>query len=220
MEKIVDYFMTPVSPFVYLGHARFREICAKHQAKINLRVMDLGKVFPVSGGLALKDRPPQRRAYRMMELKRWRDLLGMPLTLEPKHFPVPAEPAATLILAVLERHGTTAALDIAGDCGRAVWAEERNISDASVLAEIVSARKLDAGCTAGARTLGRSRGALRPAFAGGDHAQCVRRTDVHLSGRALLGAGSPRVSRSALGAVTRRAAFFAVCPRGLEPRFR
>ena len=144
MEKIVDYFMTPVSPFTYLGHARLREICAKHQAKINLRVMDLGKVFPVSGGLALKDRAPQRRAYRMMELKRWRDFLSVPLTLEPKHFPVPAEPAATLILAVLERHGTAAALDIAGDCGRAIWAEERNISDASVLAEIVRARKLDA----------------------------------------------------------------------------
>ena len=89
MDKTVDYFMTPISPFVYMGHARFREICAKHQAKINLRVMDLGKVFPVSGGLALKDRPPQRRAYRMMELKRWRDHLGIPLTLEPKHFPVP-----------------------------------------------------------------------------------------------------------------------------------
>jgi 2-hydroxychromene-2-carboxylate isomerase len=144
MEKIVDYFMTPVSPFVYLGHARFREICARHQAKIHLRVMDLGKVFPVSGGLPLKDRPPQRRAYRMMELRRWRDFLRVPLTLEPKHFPVPAEPAATLILAVLEHHGTTAALDVAGDCGRAVWAEERDISDASVLAAIVSARQLDA----------------------------------------------------------------------------
>lgn len=144
MEKTVDYFMTPVSPFTYLGHARLREICARHQAKINLRVMDLGKVFPVSGGLALKDRAPQRRAYRMMELKRWRDFLGVPLTLEPKHFPVPAEPAATLILAVLERHGTSAALDIAGDCGRAIWAEERNVSDATVLAEIAKARKLDA----------------------------------------------------------------------------
>jgi 2-hydroxychromene-2-carboxylate isomerase len=144
MTKTVDYFMTPVSPFVYLGHARFREICAKHQAKIQLRVMDLGKVFPASGGLALKDRPPQRRAYRMMELKRWRDFLGTPLTLEPKHFPVPAEPAATLILAVLEQHGTETALDVAGDCGRAVWAEERNISEAGVLEEIVNARQLDA----------------------------------------------------------------------------
>ena len=51
MEKIVDYFMTPVSPFVYLGHTRFREICARHHARIHLRVMDLGKVFPVSGGM-------------------------------------------------------------------------------------------------------------------------------------------------------------------------
>ena len=144
MNKTVDYFMTPVSPFVYMGHARFREICAKHQAKINLRVMDLGKVFPASGGLPLKDRPQQRRAYRMMELKRWRDFLGVPLNPEPKHFPVPAEPAATLILAVLERHGTSAALDVAGDCGRAVWAEERNLGEASVLAEIAGARQLDA----------------------------------------------------------------------------
>ncbi|MBA2549243.1 MAG: 2-hydroxychromene-2-carboxylate isomerase [Burkholderiaceae bacterium] len=142
MDKTVEYFMTPVSPFTYLGHARLREICARHQAKINLHVMDLGKVFPVSGGLALKDRPAQRRAYRMMELKRWRDLLGLPLTLEPKHFPVPAEPAATLILAVLEHHGVSAALDIAGDCARAVWAEERNVSEPEVLAEILAARRL------------------------------------------------------------------------------
>jgi 2-hydroxychromene-2-carboxylate isomerase len=153
MDKTVDYFMTPVSPFVYLGHARFRQICAKHQAKINLRVMDLGKVFPASGGLALKDRPPQRRGYRMMELRRWRDFLHVPLTLEPKHFPVPAEPAATLILAVLEQHGIETALDIAGDCGRAVWAEERNISDADVLQEIAQGRKLDAaGLLAHARS--------------------------------------------------------------------
>lgn len=144
MNKTVDYFTNPVSPFVYLGHARFREICAKHQAKINLRVMDLGKVFPASGGLALKDRPPQRRAYRMMELKRWRDFLGVPLTLEPKHFPVPAEPAATLILAVLERHGTSTALDIAGDCSHAIWAEERDISESATLAAIASVRQLDA----------------------------------------------------------------------------
>ena len=33
MDKTVDYFMTPVSPFAYLGHARLREICAKHQAR-------------------------------------------------------------------------------------------------------------------------------------------------------------------------------------------
>jgi 2-hydroxychromene-2-carboxylate isomerase len=144
MAKNIDYYMTPTSPFTYMGHDRFREIAARNGAKINLRVMDLGKVFPASGGLALKDRPPQRRAYRMMELKRWREFLGVPLTLEPKFFPVSAEPAATAILAVLERHGTNAALDVAGDLLRAIWTEEKNISEAETLAAVLKARQLEA----------------------------------------------------------------------------
>jgi 2-hydroxychromene-2-carboxylate isomerase len=144
MAKTVDYYMTPVSPFTYMGHERLRQIAARNGAQIHLRVMDLGKVFPASGGLALKDRPPQRRAYRMMELKRWRDFLGIPLTLEPKFFPVPAEPAATAILAVLERHGTSVALDVAGDLLRSIWAEEKNISEPETLAAILKARQLDA----------------------------------------------------------------------------
>ncbi len=145
MPKVVDYFMTPVSPWTYLGHERFRAICRQHDAQIHLRVMDLGKVFPASGGLALKDRAPQRRAYRLVELKRWREALGIPLTIEPKFFPVPAEAAATAVLAVLERHGTETALDVAHDFMRATWAEERNIADAGTLADILTARGLDAG---------------------------------------------------------------------------
>jgi 2-hydroxychromene-2-carboxylate isomerase len=144
MAKSLDYYMTPVSPFTYMGHDRLRQIAVRHGAQIHLRVMDLGKVFPASGGLALKDRPPQRRAYRMMELKRWRDFLGVPLTLEPKFFPVPAEPAATAILAVLERHGNSVALDVAGDLLRAIWAEEKNISEPETLAATLKARQLEA----------------------------------------------------------------------------
>ena len=144
MSATVDYYMTPVSPFTYMGHDRLREICRRHGARINLRVMDLGKVFPASGGLPLKDRPPQRRAYRMMELKRWRDFLGLPLTLEPKFFPVPAEAAATLILAVLQSAGVEPAIDIAGDCLRAIWVEERDISSRETLREIAEGRGLDA----------------------------------------------------------------------------
>ncbi len=111
--KTVDYFMTPVSPYVYLGHERFRALCARAGARINLVVMDLGKVFPVSGGVPLKDRAPQRQAYRLQELARWRDFLGMPLTIQPKHFPVPPAAASTLILATLQHHGVDLALDIA-----------------------------------------------------------------------------------------------------------
>src|SRR5512139_4063033 len=101
MPKVVDYYMTPMSPWTYLGHERLRAICAQRGAEIHLRVMDLGKVFPASGGVALKDRAPQRRAYRLTELKRWRDFLGLPINPEPRFFPVAAEAAATVLLAVL-----------------------------------------------------------------------------------------------------------------------
>jgi 2-hydroxychromene-2-carboxylate isomerase len=143
MPVTVDYFLTPVSPFTYLGHERFRAIARARGAQVNLRVMDLGKVFPASGGLPLKDRAPQRRAYRMMELKRWRDALGMPLVLEPKHFPAPAEAPATLVLAVLEKHGADAALDVAGDCLRALWADDRDITAADTLRALADARGFD-----------------------------------------------------------------------------
>jgi 2-hydroxychromene-2-carboxylate isomerase len=143
MTLTVDYFMTPVSPYVYLGHPRLRQICARAGATLRLRVVDLGKVFPVSGGVALKDRAPQRQAYRLQELTRWRDFLGMPLTLQPRYFPVPPAAASTLILAAAERHGQDAALDLAFDCLRAVWAEERNIADADTLRAIAQARGLD-----------------------------------------------------------------------------
>ncbi|HEX5640497.1 MAG TPA: 2-hydroxychromene-2-carboxylate isomerase [Burkholderiaceae bacterium] len=149
MSKVVDYFMTPVSPWTYLGHERFRAICAAHDVQIQLHVMDLGKVFPVSGGVPLKDRPPQRRAYRLAELRRWRDFLRIPLTVEPKFFPVPAEAPATVVLAVLERHGTDAALDVAGDVMRAVWAEERNVADAETLVDVLTKRGLDAAALLG-----------------------------------------------------------------------
>jgi 2-hydroxychromene-2-carboxylate isomerase len=143
MSKTLDYYMNPVSPFSYLGHDRLRALCARLGCTINLRVIDLGRVFPVSGGVALKDRAPQRQAYRLQELARWRDLLELPLNLQPKFFPVPAGPAATLILATFDRHGLEPALDIAGDCLRAVWAQERNIADSATLREIAAARGLD-----------------------------------------------------------------------------
>ena len=66
------------------------------------------------------------------------------MTLEPKFFPVPAEAAATLILAVQEQKGTETALDVTGDCLRAIWTEDRDISSRDTLRDIVSARGLDA----------------------------------------------------------------------------
>jgi 2-hydroxychromene-2-carboxylate isomerase len=143
MGKLVDYYFTPISPFTYLGHERFIEIARRHEATIAVKPTNLGKVFPVSGGLPLSKRAPQRQAYRLVELKRWSSYLRMPLNLHPAHFPVSGDLASKWILATLER-GTEAALAFTGALGRAVWVEERNIADARTLAAIAAAQQLDA----------------------------------------------------------------------------
>ena len=143
MSKNVDYYFTPVSPFTYLGHARFVAIARARHATIGVKPVDLGRVFPVSGGLPLRQRAPQRQAYRLVELKRWSSFLQMPLNPQPAHFPVPADLAAKWVLAVLER-GTQPALDFTGALGRAIWAEDRNIADRDTLAAIATTLGHDA----------------------------------------------------------------------------
>ena len=54
MSKIVDYYFTPVSPWAYLGHARFSAMAAKAGATVRPRPVDYGKIFPVSGGLPVR----------------------------------------------------------------------------------------------------------------------------------------------------------------------
>jgi 2-hydroxychromene-2-carboxylate isomerase len=140
----IDYYFAPQSPWSYLGHQRLSDIAAAHGASVRLHVMDLGQVFPVSGGLPLAKRAPQRQAYRLVELERFSRWLGVPLNPQPKFFPVPADDAARLILAVDEADGTGAAMKLAGAVMRAVWAGERNIADPATLGALLAEQGLPA----------------------------------------------------------------------------
>ena len=138
MSRTIDYYFAPNSPWTYLGHARFAAIAKAAGAAVRVLPVDLGgKVFPISGGLPLAKRAPQRQAYRLMELKRFSEYLNAPLTVQPKYFPVNSDDAARLIIAVDLHDGTDAAMRMTGAVLAAVWAQERNIADAKVLAELL-----------------------------------------------------------------------------------
>ena len=127
--KTIDYYLSPSSPWTYLGHARFAAIAQKAGAGVSVKPVNYGVVFPQSGGLPLEKRAPQRQAYRFQELKRWRDHLGVPLILQPKHFPVDSAPAAQLIAgAPAERR-----MALAGDLLAAIWRDDKNIADPELL---------------------------------------------------------------------------------------
>ncbi len=100
--------------------------------EIAVKPVDYGVIFPQSGGLPLGKRAPQRQAYRLMELRRWKAHVGVPLTVQPKFFPVDANPAALAIVAAAPS-GADAQMRLAGAILRALWAEEQNIADPATL---------------------------------------------------------------------------------------
>jgi 2-hydroxychromene-2-carboxylate isomerase len=132
MSRTIDYYFATISPFAYLGHDRLVAIAQKHGASIAVKPVNMGEVFPVSGGLPLSKRAPQRQAYRLAELARWSAFLGKAMHIQPAHFPVNGDLAARYILAANEI-GSAQALVLAGAVCRAIWEQERNIADAAAM---------------------------------------------------------------------------------------
>ena len=143
MGKTITYFLTPQSPWVYLGHARLAELARAHDAQIDIRPFDLGRVFSVSGGLPLAKRAPQRQSYRLLEMARCAAHLKLPLNAQPKFFPVPPEQASKLIIAARTSLGADVAMTLAGAIMRALWAEEKNIADDATLVQVADLCGLD-----------------------------------------------------------------------------
>src|SRR3546814_15126009 len=94
-----------------------------------------GEIFPRTGGLPLAKRAPERQAYRLVEMKRWSEHLGIPIHLQPAHFPAAEQTAARLVIAAGDSGGDPLALAQAFGC--AVWEEQRDIADAATCAAIV-----------------------------------------------------------------------------------
>jgi 2-hydroxychromene-2-carboxylate isomerase len=140
VAKTIDYYFSPVSPWTYLGHERFREIARKQGATIAVKPVDYGRIFPVSGGLPVAKRPPQRQAYRLIELERWRKHLGVPMNVQPKFFPYDARLAALVTIAADD---ADKAMILAGAFLRGCWAEEKNMADEAEVAAVIRAAGLE-----------------------------------------------------------------------------
>jgi 2-hydroxychromene-2-carboxylate isomerase len=142
MTATIDYYMTLNSPWTYLGSALFAEIAAKHGAAVNIKPCKFGPIFEQTGGLPLPKRAPARRGYRLMELKRWREVRNLPVTLEPKYFPCDDAAATRLILAAKLAGKDAHKLSL--ELGRSIWEREENLADPAALAAAAQRAGLDA----------------------------------------------------------------------------
>ncbi len=144
MAETIDYYLSLNSPWSYMGHGRFADLAEGHGLAVRLHPVDfLAIIFPATGGLPLGKRSPQRQAYRLVELERWRKYLNIALNIHPRFWPADEALAAQMVLAARESGAGT--VTFAGALMRAVWAEERNIADRDTLLAVAGECGLDGG---------------------------------------------------------------------------
>ncbi len=134
MSLTVNYYHFLISPFSYLCIDRFNALASKYSLSVNYLPIAPMQVFAETGGVPPAKRHPSRQRLRMDELTRWSQYLGLnKMNLTPAHFPTDQSLGAQMVLAAGGASGQAEAGKLSDALLRAVWEEEKNIADESVL---------------------------------------------------------------------------------------
>ncbi len=141
MTKSVEFFFDFGSPTTYLAFTQLPKLTADRGAELVWRPMLLGGVFKATGNASPVTVPAKGR-WMFTDMAGWAKRYGVPLVHNP-HFPI-----NTL---TLMRCATGLLLFRSADfmlfCEtvfKAIWVEQKNLGDASVLAATLAQAGLDA----------------------------------------------------------------------------
>lgn len=149
----IDYYLSPISPWTHLVGDRAAQIARTAGVALHYKPLDPMALFPRTGGQVLAERHDSRKAYRLQELDRWARRLGVPLKLQPRHFPTNPAPAAYAIIAAQEKGGGDLDKLVTG-LSRACWEEDRDIAEDDVIRECLGAAGFDTGLAFSGMLLG------------------------------------------------------------------
>lgn len=142
MSVTIDYYLSLNSPWAYMGSALFAEIARRNGAIVNVKPAKFGPIFEKTGGLPLPKRSLERRAYRLMELKRWREVRNIPLILQPKSSPSDDTVAVRLVIATKLQGKDAHRLSM--ELGRAIWERDESLAEPAVIAAAAQRAGIDA----------------------------------------------------------------------------
>ncbi|MDQ0589971.1 2-hydroxychromene-2-carboxylate isomerase [Variovorax paradoxus] len=134
MTDSIDAFYWIHSDWAYFGGPRLKAMGERHGLKVNHRPVDLATVYARTGGIKLPYRSAERKNYRLLEMKRFREILGMPINLEPKYFCVTGHLPSWFVIAAQELGHDVA--DLSQAIMRAIWVEDRDAEDPATLVSI------------------------------------------------------------------------------------
>lgn len=144
----IDYFLTTLSPYVYLAGTRPARIAARHAATLRYRPVHFASLAARVGATALTDASDARREWVRQDLARQAKRLGVSISDRPMFWPTNPAPSAYAIIAAQAAADKGATGDLAAlvhGFSRAVWAEDRDIAEDAVVQDILSAHGFDPG---------------------------------------------------------------------------
>jgi 2-hydroxychromene-2-carboxylate isomerase len=130
-ERKLDFYFSFVSLYTYIGCEAFEALVEKHGLEVTYKPIDLHAVFAAGGGLPVSKRPPQRQAYRFVEMQRWALERNIPLVLKPKHHPSDPVIGHRMLIAALQQK-----LDVrqfVHNALKILWVDDLDIKEAKVM---------------------------------------------------------------------------------------
>lgn len=137
----IEYYFSLLSPWSYLGHSRFNTIAKTHNIRVIFKPIPMFDLFAETGGLPANKRHKTRQAYRIMELKRFREKLAIPLTLKPAYWPYDATLAHSIIFIMIDNDYNP--MDFIQKAFEACWSHEKDMTTEETNTEILESLQLD-----------------------------------------------------------------------------
>jgi len=136
MTDTIDAYYWMQSDWAYFGNPRLKELGKRYGLKVNHKPIDLATVYSRTGGIKLEYRSVERKNYRLLEMKRFREILAMPINLEPKFWPKTGHLPSWFVIAAEALGGETC--DISQAIMTALWVDDVDVEDPGELVRIAN----------------------------------------------------------------------------------
>ncbi len=137
MPGTIDYYYSTRSIYAYFGAQRIVDLARTAGRTLVHKPIDLSRVVPASGSQAFGQRSAAHKHYFFgREIERWSEYLDMPVRVDPVHHIGNREWPSGFVMAAQQQGADVDALHVA--ILRALWQDDRDISDPQVLEQIAS----------------------------------------------------------------------------------
>lgn len=141
MPRPIDFYFDFSSPYSFLASEQIEPLAARHGRAVVYRPILLGVVFKASGSAPLTEQYGPKARYSVHDFERSARYAGIRYR-HPSKFPIGAVGASRAVL-WLQQHQPDQANPFVHAVFRAFFQDDRDISDAAVVAQIAQALGID-----------------------------------------------------------------------------